>query len=74
MLTAVGLIIFKRRKLITGKIPGYPLAPILFILFTTIFLIGVLIGNPTQSLAGTALLFSGVPFYYFFRKRKRSEI
>jgi LPXTG-motif cell wall-anchored protein len=37
-------------------------------------LIGVLIGNPTQSLAGTALLFSGVPFYYFFRKRKRSEM
>ena len=74
MLTAVGLIILKRRKLITGKIPGYPLAPVLFILFTTISLIGILISNPTQSLAGTALLFTGVPFYYFFRKRKCGEI
>lgn len=71
MLTAVGLIILKRKKLITDKIPGYPVAPILFISFTAIFLIGILISNPKQSLTGTALLFTGVPFYYFFRRRKK---
>jgi APA family basic amino acid/polyamine antiporter len=71
MLTAVGLIILKRKKLITDKIPGYPVAPILFISFTAIFLIGILISNPKQSLTGTALLFTGVPFYYFLRRRKK---
>ncbi len=71
MLTAVGLIKLKRNKTITDKIPGYPIAPVLFILFTAIFLVGILISNPKQSLAGTALLFTGVPFYYFFRRKKR---
>lgn len=74
MLTAIALIILKRKKLITGKIPGYPLAPILFILFIAIFLTGVLISNPRQSLAGTALIFTGVPFYYFFRRKRQKEI
>ncbi len=69
MLNAIGLIILKRKKIITGKIPGYPLAPILFILFTTIFLAGILISNPIQSLAGTGLILTGVPFYYYFRKK-----
>lgn len=73
MLTAAGLIILKKRKIITDKIPGYPLAPILFIVFTAIFLIGILISNPKQSLAGTALLFTGVPFYYFFKSGKRLD-
>jgi APA family basic amino acid/polyamine antiporter len=72
MLAAIGLIKMKRKKVIADKIPGYPLAPVLFILFTTIFLIGILISNLKQSLAGTALLLSGIPFYYFFRRKKRS--
>ena len=71
-LTAMGLIKLKRNKMIPGKIPGYPLAPVLFIVFTAVFLAGILISNPKQSLAGTALLFTGVPFYYFFRKKKRN--
>lgn len=71
MLNAIGLIKLKRRKIIEGKIPGYPLAPILFILFTTIFLAGILISNAAQSLAGTGLVLTGVPFYYFFKRKKR---
>lgn len=70
-LAAIALIIFKKRKIISGKIPGYPLAPVLFITFTAVFLAGILINNPTQSLTGTALLFTGIPFYYYFRRKNR---
>ncbi|MDP4286047.1 MAG: amino acid permease [Bacteroidota bacterium] len=69
LLAAVGLIKMKRKKVIKEKIPAYPIAPALFILFTGIFLIGILINYPRQSLTGTALLLTGVPFYYYFRKK-----
>jgi len=69
LLAAVGLIKMKRKKVIKEKIPAYPLAPVLFIVFAGIFLIGILINYPIQSLTGTALLLTGVPFYYYFRKK-----
>jgi len=69
LLNAVGLIKMKRKKVIKEKILGYPLAPILFILFTGIFLVGILISYPRQSLTGSALLLTGVPFYFYFKKK-----
>ena len=71
VLTAIGLIKMKRKKVIKEKIPGYPIAPVLFIVTIGIFLIGILINFPRQSLAGTALLLTGVPFYYYFRKKNK---
>jgi len=69
ILAAFALIKLKRKKVIKSKIPGYPVAPVLFILFTAIFLTGTLISSPKQSLTGTALLLTGVPFYYVIRKK-----
>ncbi len=66
-LQAFGLIKMKRKKVIQQKLPAYPYAPILFILLTLIFLINTLINNPIQSLAGIALVLSGLPFYYLFK-------
>ncbi|MDE3184240.1 MAG: amino acid permease [Bacteroidota bacterium] len=71
LLAAVGLIKMKRKKVIKEKIPAYPLAPVLFIICTGVFLIGILINYPRQSLTGTALLLTGVPFYYYFRKNNK---
>ncbi|HSN09488.1 MAG TPA: amino acid permease [Hanamia sp.] len=73
-LNAVGLIKMKRKNVIKEKIPAYPVAPALFILVTVIFLIGILINYPRQSLAGTALLLTGVPFYYYFKKKYRPTV
>ncbi len=68
-LLAFGLIKAKRKKILTGKIPGYPAAPILFILLTLVFLLNTLITNPQQSATGIGLTMIGIPFYYFFRNR-----
>jgi len=68
-LGAVGLIKMKKKKVITEKIPAYPLAPALFIILTLVFLISTLITNPRQSITGIALTLVGIPFYYLFRKR-----
>lgn len=68
-LAAFGLIKMKRKKIITNKIPGYPLAPVLYILFNLVFLISTLVSNTKQSIIGIGLLLSGIPFYYFFKKK-----
>lgn len=68
-LAAFGLIKMKRKKVITEKIPGYPVAPALFIILTLVFLINTLISNPMQSITGIALTLIGIPFYYFFKSR-----
>jgi APA family basic amino acid/polyamine antiporter len=67
-LEACGLIKMKRKKVITEKVPGYPLAPLLFIFFTLIFLVNTFIRNTTQSITGICLTLIGIPFYYFFKK------
>ena len=69
-LEACGLIKMKRKKVITDKIPGYPVAPVLFIFFTIIFLINTFLRNTTQSITGICLTIIGIPFYYFFKKDK----
>ena len=68
-LGAVGLMKMKMKKVITEKIPAYPLAPALFIILTLVFLINTLISNPKQSITGIALTLVGIPFYYLFKKR-----
>jgi len=72
-LGAFGLIKMKRKKVIVEKIPGYPLAPALFILLTLLFLINTFISNPLQSITGIALTLIGIPFYYFFKKRNSKK-
>ncbi len=68
-LEALGLIKMKRKKVITDKVPGYPVAPVLFILLTLVFLANTLITNPVQSFTGIVLTLGGIPFYYFFKDR-----
>jgi APA family basic amino acid/polyamine antiporter len=68
-LLAMGLIKLKRRKVITGKIPGYPWAPVIFILFTLALSINTLITRPKLSFTGLGLVAIGVPFYFYFKWR-----
>jgi len=69
ILLALGLIKKKRKGIIKEKIPGYPVAPVLFILFVSIVLVSTFIHDPVRTLSGIALILTGVPFYYFFKKR-----
>ncbi len=68
-LLAIGLIKMKMKKVITERIAFYPLAPLLFIIITTVFLVNTLLSNTVQTAAGIALIASGIPFYYFFRHK-----
>lgn len=65
-----GLIRMKQKGFIKEKIPGYPVAPALFILFTVILLVTIFIAQPKLSIIGGLLMLSGIPFYYLFKKQR----
>jgi basic amino acid/polyamine antiporter, APA family len=83
-LTAIGFFILRRKK--PGlprpyKVWGYPLVPVLFILFTLFYLGTTLYNDITayssgkspiiNSVFGLALTATGVPFYWYFQRQKR---
>ncbi|HEY4936722.1 MAG TPA: amino acid permease, partial [Puia sp.] len=69
-LAAAGLIKMKLQKKITKKVIGYPVIPVIIILFSLILVVNTLIVNTRASLLGILLMFSGLPFYFWFKRRK----
>ena len=51
------------------KTPGYPFIPIVFVLFCIILLTVSVIESPGKSLVGIGFVFSGLPFYYYWKKK-----
>jgi basic amino acid/polyamine antiporter, APA family len=52
------------------KVWGYPVVPAIFIIFC-VFLIGnTIIARPREAGIGLVLILLGIPFYYFFQRKK----
>lgn len=51
---------------------GYPVTPILFLVFTAAFLVNMLITRPVPSIAGLLLIVSGIPVYFIWVRRRRA--
>ena len=47
---------------------GYPVTPLLFLAVTVYFIVNTMITRPGPSLAGLALIATGVPVYFFWRQ------
>jgi APA family basic amino acid/polyamine antiporter len=67
-LTAAGLIKMKMQKKITKKVIGYPVIPVIVILFSLTLVTTTFINNTRASLVGLLLTLSGVPFYFWFKR------
>lgn len=52
---------------------GYPVAPLLFVAFAAWFVATTLVSRPQSSIVGGLLLLSGVPVYYYWRKKANAE-
>ncbi|HTR29935.1 MAG TPA: amino acid permease [Puia sp.] len=83
-LTAIGLILLRRRKPGLPRpysVGGYPWLPLLFILFTLFYLVTTIYNDITaystgkapiiNSVFGLVLTVAGIPFYWYFQRQKR---
>ena len=52
------------------RMPGYPVAPIIFILAALYVVVGSIASNPLNAIKGSALIALGVPVFWFWDRRK----
>ena len=78
-LTAVCLLVLRRRAAdscspaIEFRVPGHPWTTLLFIAAEWIVVVSTFTHDPKRSLIGLAIAIAGLPAYFFWRAKNRSE-
>ena len=75
LLTAASVFVLRRKapNLVRPyRVIGYPVVPVLFIVVAIALLGSTLHTRPRESLMGLGLMFAGVPFYLYWKKRAAS--
>ena len=67
------ILLRKRRKELNRpyKTLGYPVTPLVFVSISAFFLVNTLIHKPAQAYAAIACLLLGLPFYFYFQRKRR---
>jgi APA family basic amino acid/polyamine antiporter len=76
LMTALSVIVLRRKRPDLPRpyrVIGYPLVPVLFTGVAALLLVSTIQTRPRESLMGLALMALGVPFYYFWKKRRTRE-
>lgn len=76
LMTALSVIVLRRKRPDLPRpyrVIGYPLVPVLFTGVAALLLVSTIQTRPRESLMGLALMALGVPFYYFWKKRRGRE-
>ena len=71
-LTVLGLFVLRYRQ--PGlerpyRVPAYPLIPALYLAVAAFFLVFIAVGDPRNAGLGTVVMLSGVPVYFFLKRR-----
>jgi APA family basic amino acid/polyamine antiporter len=74
ILTIVGIFILRRRRPDAER-PyrafGYPVIPVIYISFATLFCLNLLCAKPWNSIPGLIIILLGIPVYYIWRRVKK---
>jgi APA family basic amino acid/polyamine antiporter len=73
-LTTLGLVRMKIKGIVTVKVIGYPVIPIIIILFCIILVVNTILTQPQASIIGLLLILSGIPFYLYFKNKYQRAI
>ncbi len=71
--TTVGVFLLRRRMPDVPrpyKVIGYPVVPALFLVFCAYLIVNTLINRPYEAGIGLLLMATGVPFYFYWSRRK----
>jgi basic amino acid/polyamine antiporter, APA family len=70
-LTAIGVLILRRREPDRPRpyrMPGYPVTLLLFVAVAAAFVMNTFIATPGPAIVGTLLIATGVPIYFFWKR------
>lgn len=73
--TTIGVFILRKRMPDAPrpyKAWGYPIVPALFVLFCAALVVITILGKPREALLGLGLIASGVPFYWYWNRGKKT--
>ncbi len=74
---AAAAVIVLRRKRPEMERPyralGYPVMPVLFVLVASGLIAATLVQSPRESVMGILLILAGLPFYYYWSRRKKEH-
>lgn len=76
MLGAFGVIILRKKmpdKVRPYKIWGYPFTPMIFVVFSFLFLLNSIYSDTENSMMGVLLIISGLPLYFYWKYSSRKE-
>ena len=73
ILAVIGVFKLRARKLSIIRMPGFPLAPILYLLPAVTILVLSFFERPRESVVALLTVAVGVPAYYLFKKNHRDE-
>jgi APA family basic amino acid/polyamine antiporter len=73
MTTATVLVLRRKRPDLARpyRTIGYPVVPVLFVAMSIAVVLSALYNSPRESLLGLILIFTGLPFYFHWRKQHR---
>lgn len=54
------------------KVWGYPFVPAVVILFCVVLLVNTIFSRPREAAIGVVLMLTGVPMYYYFKRKKKA--
>ncbi len=72
-ITVYGVIVLRKKKSQLErpyKVIGYPIVPMIFVIFCVILVVVSFLETPVQSLIGVGLILSGLPFYLKWSRNK----
>lgn len=76
MLGAYGVIILRKKMPDVHrpyKVWGYPYTPIIFVVFSFLFLVNTIVSDLSNAAMGTLLILLGLPFYYWRISKNKSQ-
>jgi APA family basic amino acid/polyamine antiporter len=71
-ITVIGLIKLRRQRPDLErpyKVTGYPLLPLLYVVVAIFFIVYIIIGDPLNSGKGVFLILTGLPVYFYWKKK-----
>ena len=73
-LYGIALIKMKRNGKIKARVILYPLSPIVLILTSVALVINTFFVQPLQSVVGLLFMLTGIPVYFYYKKRKKVTV